>query len=226
MKDSEITGGQFQFHRAVLDWYRSRGRDFPWRSTCDAFHILVAEVLLRQTQANRVVEPYLELIDKYPSVEALADAERIELSEWFNSLGLVRRADNLIKASRLIVEKHGGCVPRDLNALMSLPGVGTYTSRAVLSLAFRIPVPMVDESSGRLFRRFWGLPKKGPSYNDRTLLRFAEHLIPRNQSREFNLGVLDIAAAYCHVRNPICAGCPLENDCAYGTKDVPDESAA
>ena len=206
---------QSDFHSIVIDWFRSFGREFPWRSTSDAFHILIAEMLLRQTQANRVVAPYLELIERYPCVSALAGADASELTQWFRPLGLIRRAERLIEASRLIVKRHGGRVPEDLSALMSLPGIGTYSARAILSLAFKMPVPMVDESSGRLFRRLWGLPVKGSAYNDRTLLRLVEASIPKNRSREFNLGVLDIAAAYCHMRNPSCAGCPLASDCSY-----------
>ena len=226
MMSTESKNGRSHFHSVVLDWFCSCGRKFPWRSTNDAFHILIAEVLLRQTQANRVVAPYLELIEKYPSASALADAEPSELSQWFSSLGLIRRAERLIEASRLIVKQHGGCVPADLNALMSLPGIGTYSARAILSLAFKMPVPMVDESSGRLFRRVWGLPMKGPAYNDRTLLRLVGDSIPRNRSREFNLGVLDIAAAHCHVRNPNCVRCPLANDCTYRVTVAIDKATA
>ena len=216
-KDPANKKARKQFHSIVLNWFYSSGRDFPWRVTSNPFHILVAEVLLRQTQADRVVEPYFELVERYPTAGAFAQADPGELNEWFRPLGLVRRADRLIEASKRIVEQHGGCVPTDLDALMSLPGIGTYSARAVLCLAFRIPVPMVDGSSGRLFRRLWGLPKKGPAYNDRIVLGLAEKLIPANQSRDFNLGVLDIAAAYCHVRKPFCEACPLARSCTYGT---------
>ena len=215
MKLTKSKDSRAPFHSVVLDWFRNCGREFPWRSTSNAYHILVAEVLLRQTQANRVLAPYLELIEQYPSPSALAGAEPSELSQWFRPLGLFQRSERLIEASRVMVKQHGGCVPADLNALMSLPGIGTYSARAILSLAFRMPVPMVDESSGRLYRRLWGLQANGPAYNDRTLLGLVEDSVPKIQSREFNLGVLDIAAAHCHVRNPKCVDCPLATYCTY-----------
>ena len=160
-KDPANKKARKQFHSIVLNWSYSSGRDFPWRVTSNPFHILVAEVLLRQTQADRVVEPYFELVEQYPTAGAFAQADPGELNEWFRPLGPVRRADRLIEASKRIVEQHGGCVPTDLDALMSLPGIGTYSARAVLCLAFRIPVPMVDGSSGRLFHRAGCLVARG-----------------------------------------------------------------
>ena len=213
--DMAHMNASIEFHITVLNWLDGNARDFPWRGTSNPFHILVAEVLLRQTQAHRVVEPYFALIERYPTPEACAQAEPSALTKLFRPLGLYRRADSLIEASSLIVDQHGGCVPTDLDTLLSLPGIGEYSARAILSMAFRVPVPMVDESSGRLYRRVWGLPKRGPAYNDRTVLEMAERLIPSYQSREFNLGILDIAAAYCHVRKPICRACPLASSCTY-----------
>ena len=216
-KDAISKKAKEQFQTIVVSWFNHNSREFPWRTTSNPFHILIAEVLLRQTQAYRVVEHYKEFIAGYPTPGALAQVKSSELVEWFRPLGLVRRADRLIEASGLIVHQHGGYVPSDLDALMSLPGIGEYSARAVLCLAFGAAVPMVDEGSGRLLRRVWGLPKKGPAYNDRSLLGFAKQLIPRNQSREFNLGLLDIASAYCHVRKPICEACPVAGICTYWT---------
>ena len=222
--DVAFKSARIEFHSTVLNWFEGNARRFPWRRTSNPFHILIAEVLLRQTQAHRVVEPYLVLIERYPTPEALAQANPCSLTEWFRPLGLYRRANSLIEASRLIVDQHSGCVPKDLDALLSLPGIGVYSARAILCMAFKVPVPMVDESSGRLFRRVWGLPEKGPAYNDRTLLEMAERMIPCNQCREFNLGILDIAAAYCHVRKPICVVCPLASSCSFGVSAANSES--
>ena len=214
--DVALKRARTEFHKTVLNWFEGNARDFPWRGTSNPFHVLIAEVLLRQTQADRVVEPYFVLIERYPTPEALAQANPRALTEWFRPLGLYRRANSLIEASKVIADQHNGCVPNDLDALLELPGIGVYSARAILCMAFKVPVPMVDESSGRLFRRVWGLPEKGPAYNDRTLLEMAERLIPGEQSREFNLGILDIAAAYCHVRRPICVACPLACGCSFG----------
>lgn len=197
----------------VVRWYRKHGRVFPWRLTTDPYHLLLAETLLRQTQAERVVDPYLDLVARYPDVYSLALVDVLKLREWFGSLGLVKRADLLVRTARLIIEDHGRLVPSDLRALMALPGVGRYSARAILCLGFGVPVPMVDEGSGRVLRRLLGREQKGPAYSDRDLMAAAEQMLPNGSAREFNLGLLDIAAEYCHVRNPDCHRCPLRRIC-------------
>ena len=199
----------------MLDWAATNLREFPWRDTRNPFHILVAEVLLRQTQAERVAGPYLELISSYPDPAALAEADSEELRHWFKPLGLVRRADSLMGSAKQIRDLYRGRVPRDLNSLMDLPGIGMYAARAILCLAFGEPVPMVDESSGRLLRRMLGLKSSSPAYADKQLIDIAASLIPEESPREFNLALLDIAAAVCKPKSPQCPSCPLSTVCDY-----------
>ena len=205
---------------AVLSWFACCGRDFPWRNTTNAFCILIAEVLLRQTQAERVVEPYLELIAKYPDPQSLSQASIEELRQRFKALGLVKRADHLLNAACVLMKSYGGQVPKDLKALASLPGMGIYSTRAILCLGFGEPYPMIDEGSGRVLRRVLDLASKGPAYSDSDLLQTAEAIMPKASCREFNLGLIDIAAIYCHVRNPECAPCPLLGVCSHGQSIV------
>ena len=205
-----------RFQRAVLTWFARQGRDFPWRHTSNPFHVLMAEVLLRQTQAERVAKPYLELIGRYPDAYAMAQADVDELREWFKPLGLVKRGDRLVRAAQILVNDHGGQVPNDLQTLMALPGLGVYSARAILCLAFDEPFPMIDEASGRVLRRVLGDVSDRPAYSDSKLLKAAAELLPSETSREFNLALLDIAAGYCHPRSPTCDRCPLLNSCAMG----------
>lgn len=206
----------------VQEWYSESGRDFPWRQPSSSFHLLVAEVLLRRTQAERVVGPYRDLTERYPDTHDMADADVAWLRTWFRPLGLVSRADQLVEAAKAIVYEHGGEVPRDLNKVESLPGMGRYSARALLCMAHGRAVPMVDESSGRLLRRLLGLRATGPAYSDRELLERTEALVPHKASREFNLGLLDIAAAYCHVSAPSCGQCPLRSLCSWGRRVAED----
>ena len=192
------------------------GREFPWRQSSNSFHILVAEVLLRRTQAHRVVGPYLDLIERYPHIRDMAGADVTWLREWFGPLGLVNRAHHLVEAANTILEQHDGDVPKNLSELESLPGLGRYSACAVLCLAHAGAAPMIDESSGRLLRRLLGLSTSGPAYSDKDLFERAQSLIPRDASRRFNLGLLDIAAAYCHVGSPDCVPCPLRSLCVRG----------
>lgn len=200
---------------SVLAWFRVHGRCFPWRETSDPFHVLLAEFLLRRTQAARIVQPYLDLTNRYPDAYALAEAPLADLHGWFKPLGLTQRADHLIQAARIIVHSYEGEVPHDLTALLALPGLGAYSARAVLCLGFAAPYPMIDESTGRTLRRVLDLTCRGPAYSDRRLLDVAGLIVPRVECREFNLGLIDVAASYCHPRNSNCSACPLASVCAY-----------
>jgi A/G-specific adenine glycosylase len=202
-----------KFRHRVLDWFEIHERAFPWRMTTDPFHIFMAEILLRQTQAERVTTPYRELVSQYPNAYALAKADVEVLRSWFSQLGLVKRSDYLVRAAKTMVQEYNGEVPRDLQALLRLPGLGTYSARAILSLAFGVPVPMIDESSGRLFRRVLGLGHKGPAFSDRSLLSKVETIFPGLTTRAFNLGILDIAVRYCHTKSPNCSECPVSDLC-------------
>lgn len=208
------------FQKAVLAWFAQNGRDFPWRSTDNPFHVLIAEVLLRQTQAVRVASPYLEFIERYPDPHTLAKADVDALRRWFRPLGLFRRADMLVKASQVLLKEHGGEVPRDLKSLLKLPGVGKYSARAILCLSFGEAVPMVDEASGRVLRRVLGIHAKRPAYSDSKLLQTTETLVPQPAATEFNLGLIDIAAAHCYPRKPNCFTCPLFSLCSFGRNRV------
>lgn len=209
---------------SVLKWAAQSGRSFPWRDTPNPFHVLIAVVLLRQTQAARVAGPYVDLITRYPDARSLASADVRRLRRWFRPLGLVRRADHLVQLAQTLVRDHGGEVPCDLETLLTLPGMGTYSARAVLCLGFRARVPMIDEGSGRVLRRVLGLEARGPAYSDRQLLEIVTRILPEESSKEFNLGLIDIAATYCHPVSPECPSCPLLHACALGTSRIRDGS--
>ena len=201
-------------HTAVLQWSAVHGRDFPWRDTTNPFHILIAEVLLRRVQVERVVLLCLKFIECYPDPQALVNADTNSLRGWFKPLGLVKRVDSLVQAAKIIVSKYGSEVPQALDVLLELPGLGPYSARATLCLAFGYPVPMVDESSGRLLRSVFGLHHNGPSHSDRQLIASAEGLLTDGDSRDFNLGLLDIASCCCRSGLPDCSQCPFLSFCA------------
>lgn len=202
---------------SVVNWFRSNGREFPWRETVNPFHVLIAEVLLRQTQSARVVDTYTHLVAAYPSPASLAEASVDGLRKWFKPLGLVQRADRLIKCAHRLVEDYEGQVPRILADLQSLPGIGRYSARAILCMAFNHPLPMIDEGSGRVLRRVLGHSHTGAAYSDVRLAAHWERFRPGNHAREFNLGLIDIGAAHCHSQKPACRSCPILAFCAYGS---------
>ncbi|MYA50685.1 MAG: hypothetical protein F4045_05870 [Chloroflexi bacterium] len=201
---------------SVVSWFRSNGREFPWRETLDPFHVLIAEVLLRQTQSARVVGTYTHLVAAYPDPASLAECNVDDLRKWFKPLGLVQRADRLVECSRRLVEDYQGQVPRNLRDLQSLPGIGRYSARATLCMAFNHPLPMIDEGAGRVLRRVLGLSDTGAAYSDVRLAASWEQFRPGSHAREFNLGLIDISAAHCHSRKPDCRSCPILAVCAFG----------
>jgi A/G-specific adenine glycosylase len=205
-----------RLRKLTIEWFRDNGRRFPWRETKDVFHIFIAEILLRQTQATRLTKPYQELIEKYPDIDSLAKAQVAHLREWFKPLGLVTRADRLIKAANILSARYGGKIPEDLKNLIELPGLGIYSARAILCLGFNKSYPMIDEGSGRVLQRVLKIDIEGPSYSNPKLLQSAEEILPKHSFREFNLGLIDIAAIFCHVKNPVCPLCPLLSVCCYG----------
>ena len=209
-----------EFATSVVSWFRCNGRDFPWRDTRNPFHILIAEILLRQTQATRVVGPYVQLITAYPDPASLAEADVDALRKWFRPLGLVRRADRLVECARRLVRDYGGQVPRDLRDLQSFPGIGRYSARATLCMAFNNSLPMIDEGSGRVLRRVFGFSDTGPAYSDGSLAEAADRILPGSNARDFNLGLIDIGAAFCHSRTPNCPECPLLDYCTVGSFEV------
>lgn len=203
------------FQNLVLTWFSRNGRSFPWRNTLDPYQIFLAEVLLRRTQAERIIEPYCGLIIKYPTLESLSKADIKELHKWFKPLGLFNRAELLIKAGKKLVNSYQGKIPNDLDKLLDVPGMGIYSARAVLCLAFNEPLPMIDESSGRLLQRVIGLEHSGPAYSDYKLIKIAKGLIPIENARSFNLGLLDIAYFFCKARKTLCVQCPINKICKY-----------
>ncbi|MFH0793477.1 MAG: A/G-specific adenine glycosylase [bacterium] len=198
----------------LLKWFSRHRRDLPWRRTSDPYHILVSEVMLQQTQVATVAPYYEKFLKRFPTVEALAHAdERAVLREWAG-LGYYRRARMLHATARVVVQHHGGQVPRDVEALRSLPGVGRYTAGAVASIAFNLCEPVLDGNVMRVLSRLSALkgdPRQGAA--NKRLWETARALIPKNGARDFNQALMELGALICLPREPKCAQCPIRNLC-------------
>ena len=142
-----------ELREAILTWYGARGRTLPFRETTDPYAILVSEAMAQQTQAARAGEAWTRFMATFPTVQTLADAPPADVLRAWQGLGYNRRAINLQRAARVIVDEHHGQVPSDLRALEALPGVGPYTARAVAALAFGLPVGAVDTNVRRVLGR-------------------------------------------------------------------------
>jgi A/G-specific adenine glycosylase len=205
---------------ALLDWGATSLRDLPWRRTDDSWLILVSEVMLQQTSVARVLPKFEAFASEYPTPARLAAAPLGDVLVLWQGLGYPRRCRNLHLAACAIVEAHGGRVPDTLDELLSLPGVGAYTARAVLAFAHRSDVAVVDTNVSRVLSRL-----DGSSMSARELQSRADALVPRGLAWEWNQVIMDLGARLCTARSPNCAACPVRTWCTW-RGDGPDPAPA
>jgi len=204
------------FQGRLLAWFRKYGRDLPWRRTRDPYRILVSEVMLQQTQVERVREYYGPFLREYPTVMDLAAARPAQVRESWDGLGYYARARNLHAAAQRIVRHHGGSFPRRVEELQALPGVGRYTAGAVVSFAYGEPAPILDTNVRRVLSRVFVRRRAArPAAVERRLWALAEAVIPSGEVWTMNQALMDFGATVCTARNPKCPSCPLGSLCAF-----------
>ena len=190
------------------------GRDLPWRKTADPYHILVSEIMLQQTQVDRVLPKYLEWLDKYPSLEALANAPADEVRRTWYPLGYNIRPARLQSIAREAVERFGGELPSDNATLRSFAGIGEYTAGAIRSFAFRERAAILDTNVARvLLRVFVGSGNAKQHSMRRRLWQVSAILVPRRHVFDFNQALMDFGATVCVARKPLCLICPMKAIC-------------
>jgi A/G-specific adenine glycosylase len=198
----------------LLQWYRRNGRDLPWRRTRDPYHILVSEVMLQQTQVDRVIPKYHEWLGKYPTLEALADAPDEEVAATWRPLGYNIRPRRLQSIARESVAQYGGELPDDHETLLSFKGIGEYTAGAVLSFAFGQRAAILDTNVARvLYRVFVGSGDPKSHAMKRHLWEVSRAVLPRTNVFDFNQALMDFGATLCTARKPRCPECPMKKDC-------------
>src|SRR4051812_19101750 len=203
------------FRRKLLEWYDLNGRTLPWRETSDPYHILVSEIMLQQTQVDRVLPKYHEWLDRYPSFEALAEAPEKDVTNTWYPLGYNIRPKRLQAIAREAVASYGGKLPSDEATLLSFKGIGEYTAGAIRSFAFRQRAAILDTNVARvLFRVFIGrgLPKAHAT--KRQLWGISESLVPNRRAFDFNQALMDFGAMLCTARKPKCLICPMASQCS------------
>jgi A/G-specific adenine glycosylase len=204
-----------RFRRRLLAWYRRHGRDLPWRTTSDPYHILVSEIMLQQTQVDRVLPKYVEWLDKYPSLGALAAAEDGDVTATWYPLGYNIRPKRLQAIAREAVARYGGQLPADEETLLSFKGIGAYTAGAIRSFAFRQRAAILDTNVARvLFRVFVGAGDLKSHAMKRHLWTVSDALVPARHVFDFNQALMDLGAMVCVARKPKCLVCPMAKSCA------------
>jgi len=204
-----------RFRRTLLGWYRRKGRDLPWRRTSDPYHILVSEVMLQQTQVDRVVPKYHEWLVKYPSLEALASAAEDDVAETWRPLGYNIRPRRLHAIARESVARYGGRLPSDRETLLSFKGIGAYTAGAIRSFAFRERAAILDTNVARvLFRVFVRRGDPKAHAMKKHLWAMSEAIVPYKHVFDFNQALMDLGATVCVARKPKCDECPMTSLCS------------
>lgn len=210
------------FQQRLLAWYRRHGRDLPWRDTTDPYKILVSEIMLQQTQVERVIPKYHEFLTRYPSVEDLAASSVKDVTKTWYPLGYNIRPVRLHGIAREAVARYGGAIPSSEEDLLSMKGIGRYTAGAVRSFAFGVDAPILDTNVARVLTRVF-LPKADPKRGaDRTKLwGLSETLIPRGQGYDFNQALMDFGATVCTARKPACLTCTMRRICKTYRRATP-----
>ncbi|MEX0767511.1 MAG: hypothetical protein WD029_03475, partial [Microthrixaceae bacterium] len=193
----------------VLTWADSRRRDLPWRSTRDPWAVLVAEVMLQQTQVDRAQPKWVAFLERFPTAKACAAAPLADVLQEWTGLGYPRRARNL-HLTAIAIDQGGGTVPDTLDELLAFPGIGPYTARAVLAFAFESEAAVVDTNVGRILAR-----RQGQKLTAAQAQVQADQWLVPGSSWAWNQGLLDLGALCCRAKEPVCVGCPVRRTCAW-----------
>ncbi len=203
-----------RFRQRLLTWYARHGRDLPWRKTDDPYHILVSEIMLQQTQVDRVLPKYAEWLDRFPSLHALAEADEQHVTDTWRPLGYNIRPRRLQAIAREAVAQYDGRLPEDEATLLSFKGIGAYTAGAIRSFAFRRRAAILDTNVARvLFRVFVAAGDPKGHAMTKHLWSLSASLVPRKQVFDFNQALMDFGAMVCVARNPKCLVCPMAKSC-------------
>ncbi len=200
--------------RRLVAWYDRHGRDMPWRRTRDPYAVWLSEVMLQQTQVATARPYYHAFLERFPTLTSLARAKPSDVLASWAGLGYYRRARHLHEAARMVVRDHGGRVPDEPEAFGALPGVGRYTTAAVLSICFDRPLAVLDGNVARVLSRLHALPFaiRDPRGSKR-LRAQAEALVPMRRPGDWNQAMMELGATICTPRAPACGRCPVRTFC-------------
>ena len=216
-----------KFQRKLLKWFHAHRRELPWRESRDAYRVWVAEVMLQQTRIAAVLPYYHRFLRRFPCVQSLARAREQEVLKLWSGLGYYSRARNLQRAAGEIVTRHGGKFPREREAALKLPGVGSYTAAAVLSIAYDAPLAVLDGNVARVLARLGA--ERGELRAPRrwkALAGAAQRLLATRAAGDWNQALMELGETICTPRSPRCEACPVARWCRARALGVLDEIPA
>jgi len=200
-----------RLQQQILEWFQKNARDLPWRRTYDPYHIWISEIMLQQTQMERVVEYFSRWILRFPDIVSITRANEEEVLKLWEGLGYYTRARNIIRSAQILLADYNGELPAEHDLLLKLPGIGKYTAGAIMSIAFNKEYPLVDANIERVFARMFNLAEPVKNKNTHSFTwQKARELIPEGRAREFNQALMELGALVCVARNPRCKICPIK----------------
>lgn len=203
----------------LVNWYNTNKRDLPWRQTSNPYYIWISEIMLQQTQVDTVIPYYLKFINRFKTVEDLANAPIEDVYKHWEGLGYYSRAKNLQYAAKQIVQDYNGVFPKSAQELINLKGIGPYTSCAISSIAFNEPVSAIDGNALRIISRTHLLHDNialSPTF--KKIKTIGDQLIQDVNPSSFNQAMMDLGATICQPKNPDCHNCPIKKHCLAYTK--------
>ncbi|GAB6096137.1 A/G-specific adenine glycosylase [Desulfatiferula olefinivorans] len=203
-----------QFSRCLLKWYQTEKRPMPWRNSRDPYHIWLSEVMLQQTQVATVIPYYHRFLERFPDLTSLASAADEAVLKLWEGLGYYRRCHHFLAAVRTVCGEHGGRIPSDPDTFSRLPGVGDYTTAAVMSIAFGLPLPVVDGNVIRVITRHDRIDADSTKTATRKAIRnrMADLMDPESPG-DFNQAIMELGAMVCTPKQPRCEACPVAMTC-------------
>ena len=216
-----------KFQQSLLAWYRRHRRELPWRASRDAYRVWLSEIMLQQTRIAAVLPYYENFLDKFPDVAALARAPQPEVLRQWSGLGYYSRARNLHAAAREIIANHGGEFPRTLEAALALPGIGRYTAAAVLSIAYDVPLAVLDGNVARVLARLLAIrgDLRAP-LRWRQLTSTADQLLAHSAPGDWNQALMELGETICTPQNPRCSECPINIHCRARARNLTEKIPA
>lgn len=198
----------------ALHWYRENARRLPWRDHPDPYAIWVSEIMLQQTRVETVIPYFERWMERFPTIEKLANASQQQVLGIWEGLGYYSRARNLHRAAQIVVEEYSGELPRDTDLLLRLPGIGRYTAGAIASIAYNLDEPTLDGNIRRVLARVFDVRRPARSKEGESLLwKLATDNLPPGQAGEYNQALMELGATVCTPRAPKCTQCPLADLC-------------
>ena len=216
-----------RLRRKLNHWFATNQRDLPWRNNRTLYRVWVSEIMLQQTQVATVVDYYRHFLRVFPSIRKLAAADEQQVLKLWEGLGYYRRARQMHKAARVIVESHGGRFPKNFDDVLALPGIGRYTAGAILSIADEQRLPILEGNTERLFCRLLMHDSDSKStHSQKRLWDFSSSLLPRKNVGDFNQALMELGALVCTPSSPDCTQCPISDCCLAHIQNVVAEYPA